>query len=80
MESNLIKINLNDFADIKKFVRIAQGFCSDIDIVKDKIVVDGKSLLGVLALDLSSDIYVRIITDNITERRNFEAEMEAFRC
>lgn len=79
MEQKLIKINLNNISDIKRFIKISQTFCADIDIVKGKVVVDGKSLLGIMALDLSEDIYVRIITDNVEEKRKFDAEMEGFR-
>lgn len=79
MEQKLIKINLNNISDIKRFIKISQTFCSDIDIVKGKVVVDGKSLLGIMALDLTEDIYVRIITDNVAEKRKFDAEMEEFR-
>lgn len=49
MNKNFIKINLNDFSKIKRFVQIAQSFYSDIDIVKGNVCLDGKSLLGVMA-------------------------------
>lgn len=74
-----IKINLNDFAEIKKFINITRSFVSDIDVIRGKVTLDGKSLLGLMALDLSEDIYVRIISDDVTEIRKFDAEMEAFR-
>lgn len=74
-----IKINLNDFAEIKKFINITRSFVSDIDVIRGKVTLDGKSLLGLMALDLSRDIYVRIISDDIAEIRKFDAEMEAFR-
>lgn len=78
MDKN-IRINLNSFADIKKFINVTRSFASDIDIVRDKVVLDGKSLLGIMALDLSENIYVRIISDDIAEIRRFDAEMESFR-
>ena len=52
---------------------------SDIDVITERTVVDGKSILALLSLDLSQDIYVRIISDNIAENRNFDAAMEEFR-
>lgn len=45
----------------------------------DKTIIDAKSIIGIFALDLTSDVYVRIISDDIAERRKFEAEMENFR-
>ena len=79
MNKNFIKINLNDFSKIKRFVQITQSFYSDIDIVKGNVCLDGKSLLGVMALDLSENVYVRIISDDVTENRRFDAVMEEFR-
>lgn len=74
-----IKINLNDFSEIKKFISVTRSFVSDIDVIRGKVILDGKSLLGLMALDLSEDIYVRIISDDVAEIRKFDAEMEAFR-
>lgn len=79
MDRNFIKINLNNFSNIKKFVQIAQSFYSDIDIVRGNVCLDAKSLLGVMALDLSENVYVKIISDDVAEKRRFDAEMEEFR-
>lgn len=79
MNGNKIRINLNNVDDIKKFIKVATSFMSDIDVITERTVVDGKSILALLSLDLSQDIYVRIISDNITENRNFDAAMEEFR-
>lgn len=56
-----------------------EKFKSDVDIMTDKTIIDAKSIIGIFALDLTSDVYVRIISDDIAERRKFEAEMENFR-
>lgn len=79
MNGNKIRINLNNIDDIKKFIKVATSFMSDIDVITERTVVDGKSILALLSLDLSQDIYVRIISDNITENRNFDTAMEEFR-
>ena len=52
---------------------------SDIHVITDRTVVDGKSILALLSLDLSQDIFVKIISDDITENRKFDAAMEEFR-
>lgn len=74
-----IKIRLTDIDKIKKFIKITNNYKSDIDILTDRAVVDAKSILGVHALNLSDDTYVRIISDNVAECRKFQAEMEEFR-
>ena len=79
MNGNKIRINLNNVDDIKKFIKVATSFVSDIDVITERTVVDGKSILALPSLDLSQDIYVRIISDNIAENRNFDAAMEEFR-
>ena len=76
---NMIKINLNKIEDVMKFYTLVNTFSSDIDVVSGSTVIDAKSLLGLYSLDLSKDINVRIISDNVEEKRRFDSEMEAFR-
>lgn len=79
MENKKIKINLKDFNKVKEFINVIRNFESDIDIMTNRAIVDAKSVLGIYALDLSEDTYVRIITDNFEEEKNFETVMEAFK-
>ncbi|WP_304431142.1 HPr family phosphocarrier protein [Romboutsia ilealis] len=79
MENKKIKIKLKSPERIKVFINIVGKFKSDVDIMTDKTIIDAKSIIGIFALDLTSDVYVRIISDDIAERRKFEAEMENFR-
>lgn len=79
MEQKKIKIKLDTAEKIKRFLQVTRGFLSDIDIMTDRAIVDAKSVLGIYALNLSDDTYVRIISDNVAECRNFDAAMEEFR-
>ena len=79
MKQNKIKIKLDTADKVKKFIQIARGFASDIDIMTKSAVLDAKSIVGVYALDLSKDMYVRIISDDVEECRRFDAAMEEFR-
>ena len=79
MEQKRIKIKLDTAENIKRFLQVTRSFMSDIDVMTDRAIVDGKSVLGIYALNLSDDTYVRIISDNVTECRNFDAAMEEFR-
>lgn len=79
MKNEKIKINLKNVGDIKKFISLTERYRSDIDIMTNRTVIDAKSIIGILALDLNDDVYVRIISDDIAERRKFAAEMEDFR-
>lgn len=79
MKQKKIKIKLNTAEKIKRFLQVTRSFLSDIDIMTDRAIVDGKSVLGIYALNLSDDTYVRIISDDVAECRNFDAAMEEFR-
>ena len=79
MEQKKIKVNLNKPDMVKRFLQVARTFLSDIDIMTESAVLDAKSIMGVYALDLSKDTYVRIISDDVEECRRFDAAMEEFR-
>ena len=79
MEQKKIKINLNNISDIKKFIKVVSTFISDIDVMTDRVVIDAKSIIALYSLDLSQDVYVRIISDDVAECRKFDAAMEEFR-
>lgn len=79
MELKKIKINLNKLETVKRFLQVARSFLSDIDIMTECAVLDAKSIMGVYALDLSKDTYVRIISDDMEECRRFDSAMEEFR-
>ena len=79
MEQKKIKVNLNKPEVVKRFLQVARTFLSEIDIMTESAVLDAKSIMGVYALDLSKDTYVRIISDDVEECRRFDAAMEEFR-
>lgn len=74
------EISLTTFDRIKNFARAVCSFESDIDIYKDNPneAYDAKSLLGILAIDLSSPVHISINTDNADELTKFNKEMDNF--
>lgn len=56
MESTQIK--LQGPTDVKEFVDSASKCDFDIDVFYNRIIVDAKSILGVLSLDLSKNLTV----------------------
>ena len=74
---NGIKIKLK-YEDLKKFIKITTSFESNIDIIKDRYVVDAKSLLGVLSLDFTQPTMVVIHSVNEDEIVRFYDEMKRF--
>ena len=74
---NGIKIKLK-YEDLKEFIKITTLFESNIDIIKDRYVVDAKSLLGVLSLDFTQPTMVVIHSVNEDEIVHFYDEMKRF--
>ncbi len=58
---NQIRISLDTFEKIKKFVNITYHLEYDLDLISGRYVVDGKSIMGIFSLDLSRPIEVNII-------------------
>lgn len=53
------QIRLNATEDVKEFVNEATRCDFDIDISYNRIIIDAKSLLGILSMDLTQDLTVR---------------------
>lgn len=53
------KIKLNGIQDVKEFVTAAGKCDFDIDIFYNRVVIDAKSILGVLSMDLNRVLTVR---------------------
>ena len=55
---NKMKIRLNATADVQEFVRAAEKCDFDVDIQYDSTIVDAKSILGILSMDLTKVLTV----------------------
>ena len=74
---NGTKIKLK-YEDLKEFIQITTSFESNIDMIKDRYVVDAKSLLGVLSLDFTQPTMVVIHSVNEDEIVRFYDAMKRF--
>lgn len=66
------KIKLVSIADAKAFVTAAMKCDFDVDVFYNRVVIDGKSILGVLSMDLTKTLSVRLHGEN----EEFEAYLE----
>lgn len=74
---NKIYIRLNSFDKIREFIKVTENLNYKIKLTSGEYVVDGKSLLGIFALDLSDKIEVSITDEN--QENNFcLKELEEF--
>ena len=73
-------IKLNDFDKIKKFANTVCAFEEPIELSKegDNVVYNAKSILSLFAMDLSSPLNARIITNNAERVAIFERELAEF--
>lgn len=53
------KIKLNELEEVKEFVSAASQCDFDIDVFYNRVIIDAKSMLGVLSLDLTKTLTVK---------------------
>ena len=54
----MCKILLDSIEKVKKFVDITSKFDEDIYITSNRYVIDAKSIMGILSLDLTKELTV----------------------
>ena len=74
---NGIKIKLK-YEDLKEFIKITTSFESNIDMIKDRYVIDARSIMGIMSLDLTQTTMVVIHSVNEDEIVRFYDEMKKF--
>ena len=57
--------------DVKKFVRYAEQQSFEIDLVNGRYVIDGKSIMGIFSLDLSTPKMLEIHASNDEAEVNY---------
>lgn len=77
MDTKLVLI-LNSLSKVKEFTNEANKFNSDIDIIRDRYVIDAKSVLGIYTIDLTKPVTVIINSDDKAEIERFNEKMEQF--
>ena len=68
-----IMINLDSIDKVKRFIDISPTLNYDLDLISEQYVVDGKSVLGILRLDLSKPVQV-----NVLNTGEYPIELEEF--
>ena len=68
------KIKLNAAEDVQEFVKAASKCDFDIDIYQNRFLIDAKSILGILSMDLTKVLTV----DGHGENKEFERTLQKF--
>ena len=69
---------LNDMNKMKRFIDKVFRFESNIDAVKERYVVNAKSVMGLFSLDLSEPIELRLYSASEDEMVKFINDMKEF--
>lgn len=59
------KIRLTEFDAVKEFVRAAEKCNYDVDVSYNRVIIDAKSLMGVLSLDLTKVLTVKYCEEDM---------------
>lgn len=58
------QVRLNAAEDVREFVNAASKCDFDIDIFYNRIIIDAKSILGILSMDLTKNLTVKCYGEN----------------
>lgn len=75
---NKLTLVLNDYNKAKRFNDLTNTFSDDIDVLRGRYIIDGKSLLAIFTLDLSQPIDVILHSDDKEEINRFNEVMKEF--
>lgn len=69
------KIQLKAFSEVKEFVKAAEKCEYDVDVFYNRVVVDAKSILGVMSMDLTRPLTVKY---HVEDQGCFEQTLNKF--
>ena len=69
------KIQLKAFSDVKEFVKAAEKCEYDVEVFYNRVVVDAKSILGVMSMDLTRPLTVKY---HVEDQDCFEQTLNKF--
>lgn len=64
---NSMMVKLSTLLDVKNYINIVEKVASDIHAYSGHYVVDGKSLMGILSLSLSSPVKIVLVDGSYKE-------------
>lgn len=65
MKRRTIYVDFSSIDRVKKFVNDIDKINGNFELVSGRYVIDAKSILGILSLDLTKPIQLNIITEDI---------------
>ena len=78
-EENSCVVRLNTLEKVKNFVAQMPTFDCDIDVLYRRYILDAKSIMSILSVDLMQPLKVVIHSDDEDELERFNEMMEDFK-
>ena len=72
-------VTINTIEKVNHLVKIANEFDCDIDVISERYVLNAKSILGILSLNLLEPIKVVVHSNNKEIIEKFNESMEEFK-
>ena len=69
-------IKMNSVTDVMNFVKEASKIEGDVTVLKGRYIIDGKSIMGVMSIDMSAGMTVEYPADAI-DFENFISQFES---
>ena len=69
-------IKMNSVTDVMNFVKEASKIEGDVTVLKGRYIIDGKSVMGVMSIDMSTGMTVEYPADAI-DFENFISQFES---
>lgn len=69
-------IKINSVTDVMNFVKEASKIEGDVTVLKGRYIIDGKSIMGVMSIDMSAGMTVEYPADAI-DFENFISQFES---
>ena len=79
MDKNTCIIKLNSLEKVKHFVNEVTTFECDVDVLYRRYILDAKSIMALLSVDLTESLKVMIHTDDYDELKRFFEVMGDFK-
>lgn len=73
-----MKVLLDSVDKVKTFSRLASTFEENIDVICGRYVIDGKSIMGLLSIDLLRPLTVYFHSPHTDRVKEFEEAMKDF--
>ena len=71
-------VKINSIEKVKSFVKDAESFSSEIDIVHGRYILDAKSIMGLFSIDLTKELKIVIQSEDKEEILRFHEFMSKY--